>query len=262
MLLKMEALIQADIAENRPLDWRIVYLGDYVDRGSCSSDAIEFLANHLWDERRIALAGNHDVGFVQFLESPNTGDVFATGGGEETARSYGVEMPFGSYESFERLQDDHERLLSAIPKAWACSVKEINWLALGYEGSKFGYLVGQSGLFHNGHRATDDCYALLEVLTRRSNKANSLPFAELLQTSKRSKVRIFAENAPFDMKYHLKARGYRWSDGSGGRPKAWWIEVDDQAYDEELTYLRTDIYSWKEAQPLTIFLTAHDRFRG
>lgn len=117
LLLKMEALIQADIVKSRPSDWRIVYLGDYVDRGLCSRDVIEFLANYLWDERRIALAGNHDVGFVQFLEGPNTGDVFATCGGEETARSYGVEMPFGSYESFERLQDDHQRLLSAIPKA-------------------------------------------------------------------------------------------------------------------------------------------------
>ncbi|MGU3576679.1 3'-5' exonuclease [Brucellaceae bacterium C25G] len=156
-----------------------------------------------------------------------------------------------------------EKLSSAfISKAWACSVKEINWSALGFEGSKLGYLIGQSGLFHTGHRASDDCYALLEVLDRKSKQNDYAPFAELLRTSKQRRVRIFAENAPFDLKDHLKARGYRWSDGTDGRPKAWWIEVDDQAYDDELNYLRTDIYRWKEAQPLTVYLTAHDRFRG
>ncbi|MGN6097837.1 MAG: 3'-5' exonuclease [Bosea sp. (in: a-proteobacteria)] len=43
-------------------------------------------------------------------------------------------------------------------KAWACSVKEVPWADLGFEGNKLGYLVGQSGLFHEGHRATDDCH--------------------------------------------------------------------------------------------------------
>jgi len=40
-----------------------------------------------------------------------------------------------------------------------------------------------------------------------------------------SRITIFAENSPFNMKDHLKARGYRWSDGSDGRPKSWRIEI-------------------------------------
>jgi DNA polymerase-3 subunit epsilon len=75
-------------------------------------------------------------------------------------------------------------------------------------------------------------------------------------------MRIFAENAPFDMKDHLKARGYRWSGGSDGRPKAWWIEVDEDLYDDELRYLRTEIYRWDEAGPPTVRMTAHDRFKA
>lgn len=148
-----------------------------------------------------------------------------------------------------------------VPKAWACSVAEIRWADRGFEGNKLGYLVGQSGLFHEGHRATDDCHALLEVLVRATDDGTT-PFAELVQSSARSRVRIFAENSPFDMKDHLKARGYRWSDGSDGRPKAWWVEVDDELYEEELFYLRQDIYRWDEAEPLSIRLTAQDRFRG
>lgn len=147
-------------------------------------------------------------------------------------------------------------------KAWACSVTEIRWADLGFEGNKLGYLVGQSGLFHEGHRATDDCHALLEVLARPAGLSGTRPFSELLRSSAQSRIRIFAENAPFDMKDHLKGRGYRWSDGSDGRPRAWWVEVDEDLYDEELRYLRTDIYCWEDAEPLTLRLTALDRFRA
>ncbi|WP_312794581.1 3'-5' exonuclease [Tianweitania sp.] len=150
---------------------------------------------------------------------------------------------------------------SFVPKAWACSVSEIKWADLGFEGNKLGYLVGQSGLFHEGHRATDDCHALLEVLARAVEEGGQPPFAELLRSSTRCRIRIFAQNSPFDMKDHLKARGYRWSEGSDGRPKAWWIEVDEDLHDDELRYLRTEIYRWDEAEPLTMRLTAEDRFR-
>ncbi|NSZ43551.1 3'-5' exonuclease [Agrobacterium vitis] len=147
-------------------------------------------------------------------------------------------------------------------KAWACSNAEIDWSSRGYEGTKLGYLIGQAGFFHEGHRAVDDCFALLEVLARDNDGTASTAFAELYQASQRSRVRILAENSPFDMKDHLKARGYRWSDGSDGRPKSWWVEVDEQALDEELSYLRTEIYRYPEADPPIKRLTAFDRFRA
>jgi DNA polymerase III subunit epsilon len=148
-----------------------------------------------------------------------------------------------------------------IHKAWACSVSEIDWSARGFEGSKLGYLVGQSGYFHDGHRAVDDCFALLEVLGQVRPGTVTTPFTELYQESQQSRVRIYAENSPFDMKDHLKARGYRWSDGSDGRPKSWWIELPEETLEEEMQFLRTDIYRW-DADPPVKYLTAFDRFRG
>jgi DNA polymerase-3 subunit epsilon len=64
------------------------------------------------------------------------------------------------------------------------------------------------------------------------------------------------------MKDQLKARGYRWSDGSDGRLKSWWVEVDESNLASELSYLRTEIYCHPEADPPTRFLTAYDRFRA
>jgi DNA polymerase-3 subunit epsilon len=147
-------------------------------------------------------------------------------------------------------------------KAWACSVSEVDWSGRGYEGTKLGYLIGQSGYFHDGHRAVDDCFALLEVLAGAHDGAGRSAFAELYQASQRSRVRIFAENSPFDLKEHLKARGYRWADGSDGRPKSWWIEIAEESLDEELHFLRSEIYRWPDADPPLQRLTAFDRFRA
>jgi DNA polymerase-3 subunit epsilon len=167
------------------------------------------------------------------------------------AHNAGFDRPF--CEAFSPLFAD---------KAWACSNSEIDWSARGYEGTKLGYLIGQAGYFHEGHRALDDCFALLEVLDREVEGTAFTAFSELYRASQRSRVRIFAENSPFDMKDHLKARGYRWSDGSEGRPKSWWIEVGEDALDVELDYLRAEIYRYPEADPPIKRLTAFDRFRS
>lgn len=146
-------------------------------------------------------------------------------------------------------------------KAWACSVSEIDWRARGFEGTKLGYLIGQSGYFHDGHRAVDDCFALLEVLEQARPGQDGTPFTELHEASRLSRVRIYAENSPFDMKDHLKKRGYRWSDGSDGRPKSWWVELAEEKLEEELHFLRTEIYRW-DADPTVKHLTAFDRFKA
>jgi DNA polymerase-3 subunit epsilon len=147
-------------------------------------------------------------------------------------------------------------------KAWGCSNAEIDWSARGFKGTKLGYLVGQAGYFHGGHRAVDDGFALLEVLDRNVDGHYRSPFAELYRASQRSRVRIFAENSPYDLKDHLKARGYRWLDGSEARPKSWWVEVDEAALADELDYLRREIYRHPEADPPTEYLTAFDCFRA
>ena len=147
-------------------------------------------------------------------------------------------------------------------KAWACSATEIDWAARGMEGTKLAYLISQSGFFHDAHRALDDCFALLDLLARPLEETKEAPFAELYAASQRSLARIFAEHSPFDMKDQLKARGYRWTDGSDGQPKSWWIDVAEDALEEELKYLRSEIYCWDEADPPVSRLTAFERFRG
>ena len=78
LLAEMHAQIAADIMRVRPADWRIVHLGDYVDRGPDSRGVIEFLMRQTaMDGRNISLAGNHDIGFLDFLAEPQPDGLFA-----------------------------------------------------------------------------------------------------------------------------------------------------------------------------------------
>ncbi|MBB3952612.1 3'-5' exonuclease [Aureimonas jatrophae] len=147
-------------------------------------------------------------------------------------------------------------------KPWACSVSEVDWTALGYEGTKLGYLVGQSGWFHNGHRAVDDCHALLEVLASVSRKEDvPAPFPQLLRSARQTRLRIHAIGSPFHTKDVLKARGYRWCDGTNGRPKCWWREIDEKAYDDEAFFLTSEIYG-RDFEAHVERLTARERFKA
>lgn len=149
-----------------------------------------------------------------------------------------------------------------MDKPWACSVREVDWATRGFEGSKLGYLIGQAGYFHDGHRATDDCHALLEVLSPSSSGAGAdTAFAELVNNSQQIRVHLYAVGSPFDLKDQLRARGYRWSDGSDGRPKSWWLELAETDLNAELAYLQQEIYQRIHMDPVIVRLGAADRYK-
>lgn len=57
-------------------------------------------------------------------------------------------------------------------KPWACSATEVEWRKHGFDGSRLGYLLAGVGLFHQAHRAIDDCRALIEILSSDVPKLN------------------------------------------------------------------------------------------
>jgi DNA polymerase-3 subunit epsilon len=141
-------------------------------------------------------------------------------------------------------------------KAWGCSATEIEWRKHGFEGSRLGYLLNGAGFFHQAHRAVDDCHALLEIL------AFELPTTGIgarRSAGARPKEDDAAEQSPFDLKDLLKRRGYRWSDGSDGRPRSWYVDVDESKLGDEIAFLKTEIYL-REVEPRLQTLTAFDRF--
>ncbi|WP_456683998.1 3'-5' exonuclease [Bradyrhizobium sp. USDA 3262] len=144
-------------------------------------------------------------------------------------------------------------------KPWACSATEIEWRKHGFDGSRLGYLLAGVGLFHQAHRAIDDCRALVEILSFNMPNLNRSAFAVLLERARRKTIRIWAEQSPFELKDALKKRGYRWSDGSDGRPRSWYVDVDEAHQDAEIAFLRKTIYL-RDADPRQQILSAMNRF--
>ncbi|TSD82851.1 3'-5' exonuclease [Mycobacterium sp. KBS0706] len=144
-------------------------------------------------------------------------------------------------------------------KPWACSWSQVPWAEEGFEGGKLRYLAIECGFYFDGHRAADDCVAVLEILARPLPRCGVTALARLLETARKPTCRIWAENSPFDFKDILKARGYRWNGEANGRPRSWYFDVDEDRLEQELAYLRHEIYQYEASIPVIRF-GAHDRF--
>ena len=88
---------------------RIVFLGDYIDRGPDSKGVVSYLIE--WERKAeqevIFLKGNHEDMFLSYLGLPGRyGEMFLFNGGGATLASYGVSPRDTSYE----------QVLSAIPQ--------------------------------------------------------------------------------------------------------------------------------------------------
>ena len=136
-----------------------------------------------------------------------------------------------------------ENLLSDFNEmAWACSIADIEWNKEGFEGVKLEFLAYKFGFFYEGHRATIDCQAGIEVLSRQFPKSGEQVLSQLLKSARRTDIRLWAEGAPFDRKDVLKKRGYRWSPGEKGKRKAWYKDLSEEELEEEMKYLNDSIY--------------------
>ena len=99
------------------------------------------------------------------------------------------------------------------------------------------------GFFFEGHRATIDCQAGIEILSRPLFKSGELALKRLIDNALKTKTRLWALGAPFDKKDVLKQRKYRWNTGEKEGHKAWYIDLPDDEVGDEITYLKTHIFS-------------------
>ena len=144
-------------------------------------------------------------------------------------------------------------------KAWGCTMSEPPWAEEGFEGLKLTYLAAQSGFFYDKHRALHDCLTTLEILRGPLPVSGRSGLSHLLERARRPSFRVWAADAPFEQKDVLKRRGYRWSGGEDGRPRAWWIDVAEAALEPEVEWLQAQVYGYRADVPCRR-LTAFDRY--
>lgn len=138
-------LIQRDLAD-RPIErWRMVLLGDYVDRGPDSRGVLDWVAARLAEGRTTAVLGNHDAMFLEAMEMDDgpTLELWLRIGGQQTVASFGVtEIPDGPGTL-------RRHLLAEVPERYRSLLR----------GLPLTHLAGDYLLVHAGidpERALDD----------------------------------------------------------------------------------------------------------
>jgi len=154
-----------------------------------------------------------------------------------------------------------ERRLAAFrDKPWACSIRDVSWRQTGLSSSALEYLlIKRCACFYGAHRADEDARAVIHLLATPLDDG-VLPMTRLLESARRGTVRIWAEEAPIEMKDLLKARHYRWNPGGNGRPKAWNREVPVDQQSAELEWLFEHVYGGRHPKLRTDALDARVRY--
>lgn len=152
------------------------------------------------------------------------------------------------------------RLDFSRDKPWACSWTEVPWSDFRFKCAKLECLLpSKSGAFVDAHRATNDCMALLHILASPFPDG-TVPMKLLLDSARQATCRIWAVQAPFDVKDILKGRGYRWNPGENGEPKAWWVDVREEGLEAELEWLQENGYSGRKGPWKVVKFSAKTRY--
>ncbi|NUL19543.1 DNA polymerase III subunit epsilon [Agrobacterium tumefaciens] len=147
-----------------------------------------------------------------------------------------------------------KRFPTLASKAWACTLTQVDWLSLGFDGRSLGYLLMQAGWFFRGHRAANDVTALTKLLTLKAEGSETI-FGKLLERSATTSVCIDAIGAPFELKDLLKDAGYRWKPSQ----RLWSLETDEALVDDAMAWLDENIYRGANQARLHR-ITAKERF--
>lgn len=92
---------------------RLVFLGDYIDRGPDSPEVLDeicALKRADWCDIEV-LMGNHEESMLLFMTTPHVGPAWVEHGGDATLVSYGLSLPQG------RTREDWEGLSEAFKAA-------------------------------------------------------------------------------------------------------------------------------------------------
>jgi serine/threonine protein phosphatase 1 len=125
-LKQAEARIAADIAATGR-SGLVVLLGDYIDRGPSSAQVIEHLVEPSeLGLKRLPLCGNHDDLFLRFIANPEKHADWIGLGGEQTLKSYGIDIHDATFRQRSRagtlagmladaVPDSHRQFLESLP---------------------------------------------------------------------------------------------------------------------------------------------------
>jgi DNA polymerase-3 subunit epsilon len=141
-------------------------------------------------------------------------------------------------------------------KPWACSFLQVPWNGEGIGSAKLEFLAYHFGFHFAGHRASNDCRALLEVLQNPLPASGQLGMLKLLENAQANEINLSALSSPFESKDALKARGYRWNADK----KVWATTVQPDKLAGEVVWLKDSVYKGKSFKLEQEEVNAMNRF--
>jgi len=141
-------------------------------------------------------------------------------------------------------------------KAWACSVAQIPWVEEGLGSAKLEFLAYRYGFHYDGHRASNDCHALLELLQQKLPESGVMAMLKLQENAQAKELKVWALNSPFESKDALKQRGYRWN----ATRKTWSLNMADALLNQEVDWLKEMVYGGQPFQLELERMNALNRF--
>lgn len=145
--------------------------------------------------------------------------------------------------SFDRPRVER-RLPFCAGRPWVCSLRDVDWRSLGFEGGRLGDLLLQAGWFYSPHRAEGDVEALIQLLDHDVGDGTTV-LRHALDRASRPTARIVVDRSPFEARILLRARGYRWN--AAGR--SWEREVATVEQEDETAWVRDVVYGGRR-EPL------------
>lgn len=126
------------------------------------------------------------------------------------------------------------RFPSLARRPWVCSLADIDWRQLGFEGRALNALLMQCGLFQPAaaHRAGADVDALIGVLRTSLQEGGAIAGA-LIAAAQKPTLQIEATGAHYDARLALRARNYRWNRDQRCK-RVWMKHIPIERRDEEL----------------------------
>ncbi|HDQ03480.1 MAG TPA: serine/threonine protein phosphatase [Deltaproteobacteria bacterium] len=109
---KLEELIGKIPAE--PQKDQLVFLGDYIDRGKYSRDAVDFVISLKNIFRNIVyLMGNHERMFLNYLDGIEE-ELYLANGGRYTLQDYGIAGTDSPVERKKKIPGEHIRFYNSL----------------------------------------------------------------------------------------------------------------------------------------------------
>ncbi len=113
------SLIELDTAMRGPAEVRLMFLGDYIDRGPDSPGVLDLLMEPRAWARTTCLRGNHEDALLSFVHDPIGARFWLDWGGLATMRAYGVALSSDLHAMSRQLDailpDRHRAFLKAMP---------------------------------------------------------------------------------------------------------------------------------------------------